>query len=160
MVTAVVGRKGGSAKSTTALHLAAAFSDLGRTALIELDAENASLIEYGQGRSLPFLVTDGPTWDEQHAQERWDHIVVDGYARPNNRQLQGLARLSDLLVIPTPPDALSLRVLARFLPTVAETGGRFRVLLTMVPPFPSREGERAKRDLASGGMRLAHNLEG
>ena len=152
MVVSVVNRKGGAGKSTTAIHLAAAFSDLGETALVDLDDEGSTSIEYASGGHLPFLTTDSVGWEREHARKHWDHVVVDGYARPNAQQIEALAKRSDMVVIPTPPDAVSLRVLARFLGDLDPNSGRFRVLVTMVPPFPSREGAKARADLRRGNV--------
>ena len=152
MVVTVVNRKGGAAKSTIAIHLAAALESLGPTVLVDLDDENATALEYAEKGHLPYVVTDGAGWNSTHRREPWDHVVVDGYARPSGQQLDALATAADLILIPTPPDAVSLRVLARFLPTVGATGVPYRVLVTMKPPFPSREGEKAHRDLQKGGV--------
>lgn len=154
MVVAVVNRKGGSAKTTTALHLAAALADRadGAVALIDLDAENRSALDYAAHGHLPITVTDPATWAAGLNRQAWAHIVADGHARPTAAQLADLAGLADLLLLPTPPDALSLRVLARLLADVRATGARYAVVLVMAPPRPSREPERALRDLRAGGV--------
>ena len=49
-----------------------------------------------------------------------------------------------------PPDAFALRVLACYVPEIAATGARYAVVLTNVPPLPSRARARAVRDLQAG----------
>jgi chromosome partitioning protein len=154
MLVALLNRKGGSGKTATALHLAAALADRadGPVALIDLDDENRSAVDYAAGGHLPITVADATTWSSGLNRQPWAHIVADGYARPTAAQLAELARLADLLLLPTPPDATSLRVLARMLPDVVATGARYAVVLVMAPPRPSREPERALRDLRAGGV--------
>ena len=150
MILAVLNRKGGVGKSAVSLHLAAALHEQGhRTALVDLDDANRSCLEYVD--AVPFLVTDAHAWDQQHARQGWDHVVLDGYARVDG-SLAGIARAADLLIVPTAPDASSLRVLRLFLPDVIATGTPYRVLLTLVPPRPSRDGARALSSLRAGGV--------
>lgn len=63
-----------------------------------------------------------------------------------------LTRIRDILLMPTPPDALALRVLAHYVPGVAATGARYAVALANVPPLPSRARARAVRDLRAERM--------
>lgn len=152
MLLAVVNPKGGVGKSLVALHLAGALHDDGaRVALVDLDDVNRSCTDFAAAGHLPFLVTDAQGWDAEHSRARWDHVVLDGYARVG-ANLQQLAQLADLLIVPTMPDAGSLRVLARFLPDVQATGTPYRVLLNGVPAHPSREGDRARASLQRGGV--------
>ena len=65
------------------------------------------------------------------------HVVVDTQARPTEEDLRALAEGADLMVLPTTPDALALEALRG-------SEARFRVLLTLVPPPPSRDGEEAR----------------
>jgi chromosome partitioning protein len=156
MVFTLVNAKGGTAKSTTALMLAAALADRGDTILVDLDEANGTCLDYASGGRLPFPVATAHDFEAQHARSKWAFIVVDAYPRPTDPQLQALASntraAAGAFIIPTTPDAAALRVLARFLPHVAPLGVPYRVGLTMVPPRPSREGDRALRDLRAGGV--------
>lgn len=58
----------------------------------------------------------------------------------------------DLLVLPTTPDALALEALLSTLEALRGSGARFRVLLTLVPPPPSRDGEEARSLLEAHGV--------
>ena len=152
MILAVVSQKGGVGKSVTALHLAGALHERGRrVALVDLDDANATSLDVAAAGRLPYLVTDAAGWDQQHAGSSWGHVVLDTYARAAG-SLDQLARLADLLIVPTACDSASLRVLARFLPDVQRTGTAYRVLLNMVPPRPSRDGARARASLTKGGV--------
>jgi chromosome partitioning protein len=53
-----------------------------------------------------------------------------------------------MLVIPVTPDALSLDTLFLFTDTIQKLGSnRFRVLITIVPPKPARDGEEVFKTL-------------
>jgi len=153
MQVAVVNRKGGAGKTTLAVHLAAALADLAEpVALVDLDDENRSAHDYAAGGHLPITTTDPAGWAGGLNRQPWAHVVADAYARPTPAQLVELASRADLLLVPTPPDAVSLRVLAHLVPHLRLLPAPFAVVLTVVPPRPSRAAERARRDLLAGGV--------
>ena len=144
----VTGYKGGCGKSTTAIHLATYFSDRGKTLLIDSDP-NRTAIEWSSRGSLPFTVED-----ERKAIKLIpgsDYVIVDTPARPKSDDLQELADGCDLLILPTIPDIVSLQPMlatAEDLPS----SSNYRVLICVVPPYPSKEGEQLKEDLMEGGV--------
>ena len=76
---------------------------------------------------------------------------MDTPARPASDDLQELAEGCDLLILPTIPDVVSLKpMLATAKDLPAESS--YRVLLCIVPPYPSKEGEQMKTDLIEGGI--------
>jgi chromosome partitioning protein len=155
MLVAVINRKGGAGKTTLAVHLAAALNDHANpVALVDLDEENRSAQDYAAGGALPYTTTDATGWAAGLNRQPWAHVVADAYARPTPAQLRDLATRSDLLLVPTPPDAVSLRVLAQLVPHLRLLPAPFAVVLTVVPPRPSRAAERARRDLLAGGVPL------
>jgi len=67
--------------------------------------------------------------------------------------LHALAEGRDLLVIPVTPDALSLDALFLILDALEDIGSiRFRVLLTIIRPRPSRDGEEPCTKLEDVGV--------
>jgi chromosome partitioning protein len=81
--------------------------------------------------------------------------VIDTEARPEEGDIRALADGCDLLVIPSCPDALSLDALMQTAGALDEQlGGRFKVLLTIIPPKPSRDGEEARATLKECGLPL------
>ncbi len=148
-IITVTGYKGGVGKSTTAFHLAAYFSVLGKTVLIDGDPNRTAIKWAGRNKDpLPFTVAD-----ERQAMNilpGMDYIIIDTPARPNSDDLRELAKGCDLLILPTSPDVVSLEPMLETARDVGEA--RFRALITIVPPHPSREGELMRDDLDEGGI--------
>jgi len=143
-ILTVTGYKGGVGKSTTAFHLAAYFSEKGRTLLVDGDQNRTALkwAERSPG-DLNFSVADERQAMKQIAGS--DFVIIDTPARPNTDDLKELAKGCDLMVLPTAPDVLSLEPM---LDTARDLGNaKYRALITIVPPPPSREGEIMKVDL-------------
>jgi chromosome partitioning protein len=141
MIVTVASFKGGQAKTTSAVHLAAYLSQKGKTLLIDGDP-NRSASSWAKRKGLPFMVCD----ERQAARysREYDHIIIDTQARPTAEDLQALAEGCDMLVIPCTPDALSLDALFLIVEALEHLGtNRFCILLTIVPPRPSRDGEEA-----------------
>lgn len=150
MIITVASFKGGQAKTTTAVHLAAFFSQRGKTLLIDGDP-NRSATSWAKRKGLPFMVCD----ERQAARysRDYEHILIDTQARPTAEDLQALAEGCDLLIIPCTPDALSLDALFLIVEALEHLGSdRFRILLTIVPPKPSRDGEEAMNTLSEAGL--------
>jgi len=149
IIITVTGYKGGIGKSTTAFHLAAYFSDLGKTVLIDGDPNRTAIKWAGRNESsLPFTVAD-----ERQAMKSipgMEYVIIDTPARPNSDDLKELAKGCDLLILPTSPDVVSLEPMLETARDVGEA--KFRALITIVPPHPSREGELMRDDLDEGGI--------
>lgn len=152
MIITVASFKGGVGKTTTAVHLAAILQAQKDTLLIDGDP-NRSATGWGKRGALPFEVID-----ERQAARRsrdFQNIVIDTAARPSQEDLEALADGCDLLVIPCSPDALSLDALTLTVHALHNLApSRYRILLTMVPPKPSRDGEEARESLAESGLPL------
>ena len=150
MIITVAAFKGGVGKTTSAVHLASFLQEHKPTLLVDGDP-NRSATNWSKRGSLPFTVVD----ERQAAKysRDFEHIVIDTQARPEEEDLKALAEGADLLIIPTTPDALSLDALRQTIKALKTLGSdRFRILITMVPPKPSRDGEEARAMLTGTGL--------
>jgi chromosome partitioning protein len=150
MIVTVTSFKGGVGKSTTAVHLAAYFQPRGPTLLIDGDP-NRSASGWARRGDLPFKVID----ERQAARFARDHehIVIDTQARPSREDLEALADGCDMLVIPSTPDALALDALMLTVDALRGLGAaRFKILLAMTPPRPSRDGDEARAMITEAGL--------
>ena len=148
-IITVTGYKGGIGKSTTAFHLAAYFSDFGKSVLIDGDPNRTALKWASRSAEpLPFTVAD-----ERQAMKiipGMEYVIIDTPARPRSDDLKELAKGCDLLILPTSPDVVSLEPMLETARDVGEA--KFRALITIVPPHPSKEGELMRDDLEEGGI--------
>jgi chromosome partitioning protein len=150
VIATVASYKGGVGKSTTAVHLAAFLHALGPTILVDGDP-NRSVTSWAGRGSLPFRVVD-ERQAPRHVRDA-EHVVIDTKARPDREDLEALADGCDLLIIPTTPDALALDALMATVDALqAIKAERFRVLLSIVPPKPSRDGDDARTMIAGAGL--------
>jgi chromosome partitioning protein len=152
MIITVASFKGGVGKTTTAIHLAAYMNRRAPTLLIDGDP-NRSATGWTRRGELPFKVVD----ERQAARyaKDFEHIVIDTEARPDADDLRSLCDGCDLLVIPTTPDAMALEALMLTVDALKKVkGARYRILLTIIPPRPSRDGEEARATLLARKLPL------
>jgi chromosome partitioning protein len=151
----VMGYKGGVGKSVTAMHLGAALgARFGEGTTVVVDADpNQSLVHWRAGRPKdlepwPFEVMglrDGAGW------QRYENVVFDSQGRPSDVDLAAAVRVSDLIVVPTTAEGLSMRPLMGFLARLGKMGASYRVLLTMVGWWNTQAQER-RRQLEEAGQ--------
>lgn len=142
-IITVTGYKGGVGKSTTAIHLATFFSELGKTLLVDGDL-NRTAIAWAERGAFPFEVVN------QHKAMKHlggkDYVIIDTPARPDSDELEELADGCDLLILPTTPDVVSLEPMLETVKDL-ESKVEYRVLITIVPPYPNKEGKVMHQEL-------------
>lgn len=145
MIITVASFKGGVSKTTTAIHLAAYLHEKSPTLLIDGDP-NRSATGWARRGRLPFKVVD----DRQAARyaRDFEHCVIDTEAHPEEDDLKALVDGCDLLIVPTTPDALAIDALMLTVKSLERLGAnRYRILLSIVPPRPSHDGDEARATL-------------
>jgi chromosome partitioning protein len=149
MIIVVGSFKGGVSKTTTAIHVAAYLQRKAPTVLVDGDLNQSALNWASRGKP-PFKVIHK---DESSAIADFEHTVIDTPARPNDEDLKQLASVSDLLIIPTTPDAFALDAMLQTVGVLSELDeGSYKILLTIVPPYPSKEGVKARAALTGAGL--------
>lgn len=152
-ILTITGYKGGIGKSTTALHIALFFSELGSTLLVDGDP-NRTALSWSQRaeNSLPFKVIDERGAMKVIAGN--EYVVIDTPARPDSADLKELGNGCDLLILPTTPDIVSLEPMLATAKDLhaAKCAAEYRAIVTIVPPKPNKEGDVVRGELQKGGF--------
>lgn len=155
MIITVASFKGGVGKTTTAVHLSAYLQKKKPTLLIDGDP-NRSASAYMKRGQLPFSIVD-ERGAAKFARD-YEHIVIDTEARPDEDDLRSLADGCDLLVIPTTPDAMAIDALLLTVEALRKIkADNYKILLTVVPPKPNRDGEEARLMLNANKLPVFKN---
>lgn len=150
MIITVASFKGGVGKTTTAIHLAAFLQGQGETLLVDADP-NRSALGWASRGELPFRVMD--EWEAGQNVKPNSNVVIDTQARPTPEDLSALAKTCDLLVLPTTPDILALDALVLTVEYLKEISTKhYRILITAIPPKPSKAGEEVKALLQEANL--------
>jgi chromosome partitioning protein len=158
MILSVCGRKGGSGKTTIAVHLAADLATRGASVvLVDCDVQGSASYWAEPGK-LPMAVEHMPLerdeevgeWSKRIRAIKAEHIVLD--SPPHlNAALGGVIGLSDLAVVPCGPSGLDLIATGEtvgLIQEIREARGKGKPAIVLVP---NRTDQRTAsgRELAS-----------
>jgi chromosome partitioning protein len=105
-------------------------------------------VNWSERGNLPFIVAD-----ERQAMKLIagsDFVIIDTPARPHSDDLKELAKGCDLLILPSTPDVVSLEPMLAIASDLGDAN--YRALLTIVPTYPSKEGETMQQELMGNGV--------
>ncbi|MGD0776072.1 MAG: ParA family protein [Candidatus Solibacter sp.] len=160
MIITVASYKGGVAKTTTAIHIAAWLQKLAPTLLIDGDVIRAATQWAQRGRGFPFKVVDETQGIKAAREYINGHVVIDTEANPSRVDFREVAEGCDLLVIPAVPETTATDGLIYTLKNLREIGSdRYRILITKVRPRPNRDADKLRADLADSGITAVFESE-
>jgi chromosome partitioning protein len=154
MIVSICSFKGGVGKTTTAVHVAAVLNKRAKTLLVDGDL-NGSALAWNERGNLRFPVIAESELNEAEAAE-YKHIIVDTAARPQPEELKEVCAASDIVIIPSQPDALSIDALIKLVDSLKTINAKnYKVLFTLVQPN-SHHAEEAKLFLAEENVPYFH----
>lgn len=147
MIITTASPKGGVAKTTTAIHIAAWMQvNKGDTLLVDADDNRSASHWAERARSnagLPFQVI-ALNQLARYA-HKYQNIVIDSGAGTNEDELKELVDGCDLLIIPTTPGGFSITATIQTVDILDKIGSQnFRILLTKIPSAPRTDGKDAR----------------
>lgn len=152
---AIVNQKGGTGKTTLAMHLAAGLARRGETVVVDLDPQGSALHWAGQG-GMPFPVPVKQLqgrWDEQtlrRTYKQYRHLVLDCPPALDSYVARQALRVCDVALIPVLPSPVDLWASLRLPREIAEARAenpRLRAFLVLNQLEP--------KSALSGAMREA-----
>jgi chromosome partitioning protein len=156
----VVNLKGGTGKTVTAIHLAAALAGHGRTFLVDADPQGSALSWSEEAGELPFAVVGLPVRDLHRRLGQLLPGVVNAVidTPPGDRAIVRSAIAAvDIVVVPISPSIMDLDRLRPTLDLIAEVDAvkplHVCVLLTRVRAA-TRSGRLAREVLEDGAVSL------
>jgi chromosome partitioning protein len=164
MRLAVVNLKGGTGKTTTAMLLAAALGERGRTLLVDADPQGSALSWSESAGGLPFSVVALPVRDLQtrlpQLGEGFDFVIVD--TPPGDSSIVRSALLAvDRVLLPIPPTLIDLDRLRPTMELIAECESLNPNLSVQIVLTKVRKGTRSSKEarevLKEFGMPLLDN---
>lgn len=156
-VLVVLNGKGGVGKTTTAVNLAALFSEKYRVLLVDADPQGSATWWCDRDtQKFQFDLTqeaDPTVLGKLQNTDEYEVIVVDTPPALNSEALAAVIPTADYVVLPTPPAPMDLAALIETVrQAVSPQGVDHRVLLTKVDPRSLGEALEAQSTLMELGI--------
>lgn len=153
MIITLTSFKGGVGKTTSAIHLATYIQQQKGSVLLVDGDDNRSCLAWAENGLLPFKVVDEKAAPKYY--RNYENVIIDTAARPQKDELESLAEGCDLLIVPCTPDSLSIKALSLTIKALKEIGtDKYRILLTIIPPKPTRDGDETREMLDEADLSL------
>ena len=153
-----VSKKGGVAKTTSAIHYAY-WLTLADNVVTLIDDDNnrtasnwADRAEENSKFEVPFKIASFRSMSK--AVSGADYVVIDSQASRTDDDLKDFAEDCDLVVIPTKPDINSARAATETADAIKRHGGHYRILIADVPSYNTTGAELAEDLIADGYLLL------
>lgn len=151
-IITITGFKGGVAKSITSYNLAHFLAKHGTTVLMDSDPNRCcESMAKRAGNLIQFRVCNEATVHKHTRTADW--LLIDTPARPNSNQMAEICDGSDLVILPIVPDPFGVEVGIQTMHALAPDT-LYRGLLSICPPYPSKEPTKVKEALTEIGMPL------
>ena len=155
-IISVANSKGGVGKTTCAIHLAALLVRDGPPLLVDAD-QNQSAVLWAKAGQLAFTVVAEKASRKAMMSGKYKYIIADSQLAPDSGEAKALCDGSDLLIVPTTPDAPALAATGRLfreLGTATTSNGQINAiaLITMAPPLPQSDAADAVAALTDAGI--------
>ena len=151
-VITLAGLKGGVAKTSTAMALAAAAAAEGHTLLVDADPNGSALRWHRRGdEPLPFECVSIQSAPMAMQRQAWATVLVDTAGGSRDEQLS-YAEGSTLVICPCQPAASSLEQVLDLVELIKPTGVAAAVLITMVDSRRRQDAARARQLLEGQGI--------
>ena len=148
-IVSVISQKGGSGKTTLALHLAVASSNAGQnTAVLDLDPQ-ASAANWADRRAVELPVVRSAhasrlRQELRQIEEAGGEVVFVDTAPHSDSAALAAAKASDLILVPCRPSILDLEAITNTLDLLRTTGKPILVVLNAVSAQGSETEEAAE----------------
>jgi chromosome partitioning protein len=159
---AIISQKGGTGKTTLAVHLGVAAEKRGlRTAIFDLDPQ-ASAASWHDRRDdtepvvFPAQAPRLKNLMEQAREQKADLVLIDSAPNADSASITA-ARMADMILIPCRPAAFDLNAIGTTLGLASLASRPAWVVLNAVPP-QGRLAEEARAALKSEGVKVADPL--